>query len=220
MGDLQRIEREPQNLSDKAYLRIKQAILEGVLSPGSRLVEKDLAEELGISRSPVREALQRLTLEGLVEKEDSTTRVCKISSDRAREIYDLRECLEKHALRKGGISVSPSQYSRLRDICEQMMERIENKELGELPELNENFHLTLIQPAGNEMLNGVMRMLFDKIRVYHAFAVGTREDQEASVRDHFRIVDALEANKVDRALEIVEEHYQRARDVYLFQRSS
>ncbi|NLG80651.1 MAG: GntR family transcriptional regulator [Firmicutes bacterium] len=156
-----------QIIREKVYARLRKAIVEGYFAPGERLVQDKLAEQLGVSRSPVREAIRRLESEGLVEVTPvRRVTVINMPLDEAVGLYDLREVLEGLAARLAARNITPDQLSGLRD-CVRRME-------GLLPpkttphrwvEENSRFHEIIVQASRNRKLTELLPVLCESIGV-------------------------------------------------------
>lgn len=101
--------------SDEAYRRLREEILTGRLAPGTALSEVEVAERLGVSRTPLRAALARLALEGLVDSTRRTAVVSRVSDDSIVELFELREALETHAARLAARRRDPAAFAALAD---------------------------------------------------------------------------------------------------------
>lgn len=176
--------------ADEVYDRLRGDIVHGVLRPNQRLVELDLAETLGVSRTPVREALQRLTLEGLVRRERGGWVVHEHSPEEIRAIYEVRAALEGYAAFLAAGRVTPEQ---LRELEELYPPGEAAAELGPdaQVELNERFHDGVIAAAGNQrlaQLSRASRQYYFNHRIARSYDA---EENRRSIESHRRILEAL-----------------------------
>src|SRR5690606_20033929 len=123
---------------------LRDAISSGVLKPGQRIVEQDLAEELGVSRLPIREAIRQLEYEGLLESVPHKGAVVATVSERdIRELFSLRDALETLAAGLVAQRASPGEVNQLQSIVDQMCEQSERRDFERLFEIDTEFHTML-----------------------------------------------------------------------------
>jgi DNA-binding GntR family transcriptional regulator len=196
---------------------IREAIVTGRLKPGDRLPEERLAQELRISRTPIREALRQLQTEGLVEvPRNRGARVRVHTEAELDDVYQLRALLEGFAARRAADRVSAAQITEMRESCERY-ERLDVKaEHDALLEENDRFHRIIFEAAGSELLTGILRQVTVIPRAaYRAFVGFTETERRASVEDHRRLTSALEQHDGERAELIARGHILEARDMVL-----
>jgi DNA-binding GntR family transcriptional regulator len=215
MAKLNKIQRQTESLSYKAHISLKRAILEGTIPPDTRLVEEELAKSLGISRSPIREAIQRLSVEGLVVKNQSETRVCRISQKEISELFDLRIILEHYGVGLALPNINSEKIKDIKTIYHQEIEALEKNDLDILPDLNQQFHYTIMKSTNNRTFEKIVDILYNQVRLLHTFAVGTREDQNTFLNHHLRIIEALEKKDIEKVRYLIKVHLKRAKEVYL-----
>jgi DNA-binding GntR family transcriptional regulator len=200
--------------SDEVYDRLRGDIVHGLLRPNERLVEVELAAALGVSRTPVRETLQRLTLEGLVRRRRGGWVVHEHSREEIRSIYEVRAALEGYAAFLAATRVTPAQ---LRELDELYPPGDAALALGpdEQVELNERFHDGVIAAAGNSRLAELSRAS----RQYyfnHRIARGyTAEETRRSIDGHRRILAALARGDGPEAEARAREHVDYALSIVL-----
>jgi DNA-binding GntR family transcriptional regulator len=194
------------NLSDEAYAALLDAIVTGELAPGARLRDQELAERLGISRTPVREALRRLADEGLVDvAPQSATRVAPIDIDRAAHAFPVVAALQALATRLGvpGLTRAGLEAMRAHD-----RERVRALRAGEIPAAiaaDDAFHGVLLDAAGNRELRRSLERLMPQIRrldLVHFRALSRQEPAGGTA--HAAILDACERGAADEAAALVE----------------
>lgn len=182
------------------YLRDK--IIDGEFSEGKRLVELDIAAELGVSRTPVREALWQLRSMNLIRSIGTGYEVTNVKRE-LLEILDIRAALEAHAVRRAATAIDNAQISRISEICTEM-EALAFDAVAKRGELNRLFHEELVKASGNERLLNmvsdyqgyftVAQPLFDK-----KFITKTQ-------REHRDILAALKERNGDKAAQLIVEH--------------
>lgn len=198
-----------QPLSEHAYEQIRDAIVRGELEPGSRLRDERLAESLGTSRTPVREALRRLADEGLVVTEpNSSTRVAPLDVDEATEAFPVLAALHGLATRLGVPNLSPAEDDRMHAIN---LER--RKALGEMDarkaiELDDAFHGVLVEKSRNSELARAIDRLMPKIHRLDLLHFDELARDQAP-DDHGPILEACRARDAAEAARLVEASFLR-----------
>jgi DNA-binding GntR family transcriptional regulator len=204
-----------RNASVAATELIRSAIVDGRLHPGQRLKEEELARELGISRTPVREALLMLQAEGLVDA--SPNRGAKVRAHTAQDLddlYQLRALLEGHAARRAASRLTDEAIASLHASCKRFGALLENDQtnLRELVKENVAFHETILDGAGSVRLAAMVRNVIELPLVYRSYIWYSPEQQRISGHYHAQITRALEARDAERAEIIMKEHIFEARD--------
>jgi DNA-binding GntR family transcriptional regulator len=190
---------------------IRRAITEGRFQPGERLKEEELARELGISRTPVREALLILQAEGLVDaapKRGAT--VQSLSLSELIDLYDLRALLEGAAARLAARSITPQQVTKLRESCDRLERLPADASLRELVDENLVFHLTVLEATGSARLAGMMRTIIEIPLVYRSH-IWYSDDREEIAARYREITNALEAHDAANAELLMWQHIDQAR---------
>lgn len=199
--------------------RIRRRILLGEYGPGEHLKEKRLAEELGVSRTPVRQALTMLEAEGLVEIAwNRGAMVCTFEAEEVWEIYDLRAMLEGHAARRAASHVTREELERLRGLAE-TQEAISpgdtagrEAEIRSLVATNQEFHGAIAEASRNGRLQKLLQRTVEVPLVYKAFFWYTPHERAISNHYHRQIVGALEQGDGERADILMREHVYEGRD--------
>lgn len=196
---------------------IREAILDGRLPPGRRLKEEELAQELGISRTPVREALLLLQAEGLVDASPNRgARVHSHSIEDLNDLYQLRALLEGYAARRAATGLPEERIDALRESCARFEELIEDgADMRVLVKENLVFHQTVLEGAGSARLGMMVRQVVEMPLVYRSYAWYSREQQQISAHYHRQITRALAARDSERAELVMKEHIFEARDLLL-----
>ncbi|MDA8261644.1 MAG: GntR family transcriptional regulator [Actinomycetota bacterium] len=197
------------NLStDVAYQSIRAKILSGELAGGAWLRENELANQLGVSRTPVREALGRLVADGLARHEPNRgVRVEEWTPRDLNEIYDLRVLLESHGTAMAALNPA-TDVVLLDKLASEMTLITEQRhpDFGRLTELNNNFHSTLLESSGNERLTTVVASIVQVPLVRQTFARYNQAELERSMAHHHEIVRAVEAGDAQWAEAIMRAH--------------
>jgi DNA-binding GntR family transcriptional regulator len=199
---------------------IREAIVDGRLAPGQRLKEVQLARELGISRTPIREALLLLQAEGLVEaspNRGSTVRTYDVQE--LEDIYELRAVVEGHAARRAAARITPEELDELRASCVRfealVADAVPSGPVTELVRENALFHAMILDACGSERLAGMVRPLIVPLLVYKSYVWYSPEQARLSLHSHVQLVKALERREAERADALMREHVFQGRDVLL-----
>ena len=195
-------------LSDQIYAMIKTMIKDASLAPGEQLVESQLARQLSVSQAPVRDALKRLTHEGLVTHQRHQGHfVATFSDEEARQAKVARSALEALA---GGLTagrLDEATHRRLTDLIEQMRRAAADRRLGEFRELDFAFHRAVIEASGNGYLPRMWDILEPSLRSMHILGDPHFAGDWGQVADwHGSLLEALESGDAAAASELFRAH--------------
>jgi DNA-binding GntR family transcriptional regulator len=179
------------HLSQETYRQLRDAIVRGEIRPNERLVETELAERLQMSRTPVREGLQRLASEGLIVSRRRGWVVREHSAAEIREIYEARTALEGYAARLAAERGSDAQIAEIRKLHDEGDEDISPSAREHLVDVNDAFHESIAAAAGNETLTEMIRRSRKHFFNYRVAELYTEQEAASSVAGHGEIVDAL-----------------------------
>ncbi len=202
-----------RKVTDWVYEELKSAIVDLRLAPGDPLREATLADQLGVSKTPIREALTRLEQEGLVETTSFKGAVVTgYSRQDLLEIYELRELLENAAARTAAESMADADRDRLDRICRESRKLKKNHDAAGLPALISAFDDVLFEQVRNSRI----RALIENLRA-HLTRIGHLTAEipgriEASVDEHEKIVQAIAARDPELAERQMREHIRSVRD--------
>jgi DNA-binding GntR family transcriptional regulator len=192
---------------------IRRRIIAGSLPQGERIFEDQLAQALGVSRNPVREALQTLAREGFVEMEPRRgARVMVLSDTRATQLFQVREPLEGLVASLAAARRTDAQLRDIDDVIEAGRTALVSGDLSPLPSLNTRFHGLLVETAGNELLTEVLDGLTHVIEWMYTRRV--RERGLWSWEEHAAIAACIAAQDGAAAQALACEHIRNARDAY------
>lgn len=197
---------------EAAYRYIRGAIQRGEIKPGERLRELELAERIGLSRTPIREALARLESEGLVVH-DSTRGivVAELDYGMITELYYMREVLEGTAAGLAAQHASEVEISILDDLCSQY-EAAMGDEVA-LTASNRRFHETLYRCSHNRYLLNMVKVLNDALSLLGTTTLGSPERAEETLREHRAVVAAIRNRDAAAATEALRAHIRSAQKV-------
>lgn len=203
---------ERGRLVDDVHTRLRDAIFAGDIAPGSRLGIPGLATRLGVSRSPVREAVLRLVQEGLaVEEPHKGAVVAQLDVEQLLGVYEVRSVLEGLAARLAATSGEDPQ-GRLGVFIQRHVAAVESQDLGLAFEADLDFHRALREMTGNAQLSGFLEQIQGKVRLAMTRTI-IRPGPHLAVADHQAIYDAIVAGDGDRAEKMARAHIARLRDV-------
>jgi DNA-binding GntR family transcriptional regulator len=192
---------------------IRRRIIAGVLPQGERIREEELAAELGVSRNPVREALQTLTHEGFVEIEPRRgARVMVLSDERAGHLFEVREVLEGLVAALAAKRRTLRQLGEIERVTSAGLDAVPSGELAALPALNSRFHALLVDAAANPLLAEIHTDLTNVIQWMYTRRLLQRG--QWSWDEHAAITRAVADQDADRAAELARAHIRNARDAY------
>ena len=183
---------------------LESAIVSGELAPGTRLRDQDLAEQLGVSRTPVREAMQRLEAEGLVEtRPGSSTRVSPLDPDDARNVFPVVAHLHGLAARLAVPRLGPAEMEAMRRHNERVLQAAEEGDRPRMVEADSDFHAVLVAGSGNDVVVELLDRLTPRVRRYE-YALYDAATGQTSAHDHDDIVAACEKGDAEAAARLVE----------------
>jgi DNA-binding GntR family transcriptional regulator len=200
------IENKP--LRERVLDSLRNAIVNGELKPGEAVVETELAAQLGVSRAPLREAINVLNMEGLLETIPyHGTTVKQLSRKDIEDLYSVRSMMEVFAVRhiiehdKTEVTVT-----LLRASCKAMLKAAENNDLSTLNRLDRAFHNALIESSENEMLLMLWNSVTLRVQQVMSLSNELKGDLLLIARNHQIIVDALAEADVDESTRLIDEH--------------
>lgn len=198
--------------SERAYREIKRRLFDNEFSPGTAFLEEELAQLLGMSRTPVREAMIRLAKEGMIEiRPRHGMRVLSVSADDMREIYEALTGLESTAAeivaRRG---LSTAELEGLREAVREMDKALGQDDLRAWAQADEKFHASLVQATNNRRLIALVGQLWDQAHRARLLTLHLRPKPTTSNRDHEALVTAIAERDPEKARRIHHEHRARA----------
>lgn len=201
---------ERQPATEVAYQVIRGRIMAGTLQSGARLTERGLAEELGLSRTPVREAINRLVHEGFAERGDGySTRVAAFPDAELDQIFEIRRRLECYAAERAALranDVQVDQLDRLTQDMEDLTPPVTAADYEKISNINTAFHRIISEAARSPRLMTVLQMAVDigiVARTYHSYS---EADLIRSARHHRELVDAIRARNPEWAASVMSSH--------------
>jgi DNA-binding GntR family transcriptional regulator len=205
-----------RRLVDDATQALRDAILNGRLPAGARLRQTELAAQLQISRTPIREALGRLRQEGLIAlTSGGGVRVALLELDEAVELYDLREVLDGLAARLAAQRAGRSALARLEAALARMARCLERRNPNQWFGAHVTFHDEIFRAGGHARLQGLAGVVRLSIRHFHPLLLKTEGRLEDAYREHRRIFEAIRAHDGEAAEREARAHIQNAKEIVL-----
>lgn len=199
------INTQPQTLSDRVYDAICNAIVEGELAPGQRLREAEVADTLGVSRTPVREAFARLGQQNLVDKEPSGAySVAKWDRQTLWEVATVRTALEELAIGQACQNLTEEDFGILQNLIADVGTAIENKDYERLIAIDINFHSFLWSRSGHKLLEAMLEQLRPQVRYFMYLA--RPADEHYTTESHQKLVEALRRGDAEVVKSTLKEH--------------
>lgn len=213
---IQPIEDSNKTISSIAQERIRHAILEGVLPPGSRIDQNQLARDLNTSLVPVREALKKLESDGFVQIIPRRGAfVANVSLGDVEDLYHARSVIEGSAGYEAALKLSEDDLSQLRRLYMQVNEALKKGDYDRFTRLNRQFHFVIFDAADSKYLSKVISGLWDLAERYRHRSTLIKDRAEAISVEHLAILDACEKREGDALRGAILDHLDRTlKDVY------
>lgn len=199
-------------LRDVVFNTLRQAILKGELKPGERLMELALAERLGVSRTPIREAMRKLELEGLVVMIPRRgAQVANITEKDLNDVLEVRIALENMAIEKACKRMSGEQMDKLWQAAKEFERTMSDGNLVRLAQADVAFHESIYEASDNRRLIQVLNNLREQIYRYRVEYLKDEETRNVLVKEHEELYKAIRDRDVERALAISFQHIENQR---------
>ena len=196
--------------AQRVLRRLREMIVRGELAPGARIVERALCVELSVSRTPMREALKLLEIDGLVElSQNRGARVRSFSELEARELFEVLSGIESHAAELATERMTRKELARVKDLHSKMAKHCEASELDPYFDLNTAIHEMIVGATENSVLINVYENLMLRARRGRYMAILDHRRWEQSMEEHEALVDALDRRNAADAGRIWRTHLMR-----------
>lgn len=208
-----------RSAADEVYATVRRAIVDGSLTPGERVVEERVAQQLNVSRTPVREALLRLERENLVARSGRGMAVRSFSAAEVGDIYDLRAHVESYGARLAANRITEQEVRELRRVQDEMVAELEQEVSDELESLkrlaglNQRFHLTVVQSARSTPLVRIMNHVVQTPLIYKSYLWYDEENKTRSAQEHEALIGHLAERRPEAAERCWREHIEAGRDI-------
>lgn len=204
--------RKGRFLREQVYKRLKETILDGNLAPNTRLIEEKIASEIGTSRTPVREAIQKLEKEGLIKKlPKGGFAVSKITEADVEDVFGIRSVLEGYAGYLATLRAKEEDIKALEEIVKKEEEYVVLKKYNEIIQLNTEFHDKLYRTARSERLYNIINDLRDYIYRFRRLIFSFEGMAEVSIKDHKDMIELMKAKKASKVESLIRRHIIRGK---------
>lgn len=205
-----------QPLREVVCETLRDAIRKGVLAPGERLMEIQLAEELGVSRTPVREAIRKLELEGyVIMMPRRGTYVANLSIRDVNEVFEIRTTLDSLACGLAAERITDEELEHLQRLLVAIGGYIEDNDMDKIVETDMEFHDLLYQASRNSRLIGIIFNLCEQLTRFRSTSMSYPGRLQATHEEHCRIVEAIAQGNVQEAQAAAEHHMEQAEHTLL-----
>ena len=202
------------SLADQVFDRLEADILSGKYARGTVLTEMKLCEELGVSRTPVREALKRLEQEHIIDSSGKGVTVLGISDDDARVLFTIRESVEGLAAAACAAGISDEQLAGLKENLELQEFYLAKHDSEKIKELDSEFHRKIYEAAGSVVWSDTLLPLLNKLQKVRKASLENESRAERSFEEHKAILAALEKRDGNKAKAAMERHAGNARQYF------
>ena len=194
-------------LRDVAYQTLRKAILRGDLQPGERLMEMKLADQMGVSRTPVREAIRMLELDGLVVMTPRKgASVAQLSDRSLRDVLEVRRALEQLAGELACERMTKKDFDDLAEANRRFTEVIDSEDVTTVAEADEYFHSLIFKATGNEKLIQLVSQFREQMYRFRIEHIKDLPDRDILIREHQEIMQALRKRDVELTKKCIGDH--------------
>jgi DNA-binding GntR family transcriptional regulator len=195
-----RLTEHPPLRRDQAFDRLRDAIITGHFAPGARLIERELCEAMGVSRTSIREVLRRLEAEQLIEVEPRRGPVvARLTRKQVAEIYEVRALLETAVVRRFALEASNEEISELRRIYEELSVARRQEDVAAIVNTTRQFSEHMMRVVDHELINDIHQKLIARISVSRVLAISVPGRLEQSASELAIVMDAIERRDADSA---------------------
>ena len=207
-----------QPLNQQVYARLQEMILDGTIRLGEQLDERTLANDLEVSRTPIREAIGQLVGEGIVEyRSNRRNYIRKFTVKQVNDLFQVRSALEALAIRLAMPKISQEVMDKIHGILDRVERALEEDDMAAYSDADREFHNTIIHLTGNETLIIALERLSFQIQMIRTIANRDANVVERTHRERPQIVSALEARNPELAAKLMEEHIDGVRQAVVAQ---
>ncbi|MBZ4688227.1 MAG: hypothetical protein PWQ96_872 [Clostridia bacterium] len=198
-------------LREIVFETLRTAIIDGTLQPGERLMEVQLAEDLGVSRTPVREAIRKLELEGFVVMVPRKgAYVSSLSLKDITDVFEIRASLEALAAGLAAERISPEELEKLERLLVQEAESSNNDDLDAIIKFDTEIHEVIYTASRNHKLVNIINNLREQIQRYRSTSLTYPGRMKIALDEHKKIVEAISARDVNNARKLAQKHIESA----------
>jgi DNA-binding GntR family transcriptional regulator len=199
--------------ADRAYDALRLMIVNNDFRDGYPILDKEIAKSLGMSRTPVREAIQRLKAEGLLDVVPRKgVYVKRLTAEEIRESYEFGEALEGMVAYLAAERANIEHADELQVIVDAMDQALESRNIMQWISMDEEFHTRLWAMCGNRMIENALRVLYIQIHRVRIFITAAYLDKVTSNREHRQLIEVIKAGNAEASRRIHQKHWRRIRD--------
>lgn len=205
------MEHKTVSLADQVFERLESEILSGKYQRGEILTEMKLCADMGVSRTPIREAIRRLEQEHLIEYSPKGVVVVGIAEQDLRDIYDIRLALEGLAAARAAENITEEGLTALREALELQEFYVSKKDAERIRSTDNLFHSLLYRSTGSTAYDDTLALLHRKTQKFRKASVENSSRAEASVKEHRAVYEAIAAHDPEAAAAAMQTHVANAR---------
>lgn len=195
---------------------LRDAIMNGMLKPGERLMEIQLAEQLGVSRTPVREAIRRLELEGFVVMIPRRgTYVADLSIKDINDVFEVRMALDVLAAGLAAERITDEELEQMERLLVEISEHIKDNNMDKIVEVDSDFHDILYRASRNDRLAGIIANLREQFTRFRTISMSYPGRLVNTLEEHCRLVEAIAQRDVELAQNAARDHLENAEQILL-----
>lgn len=198
------------SLGDMVYRQIKDSIINGELLPGDRLMELKLAEQMGVSRTPVRDAIKRLENEDMVVTvKDRGAKVASINAKDVKEATEMRIVLGQMCVRMAAENISDEYIRKMKDTNENFLRAAMAGDVRKLSLADNAFHRCICDATGSKIVHEITEVFEQKILRYKFEYLRMEKDYTSIYNEHRQLAETLAAGDADKAQDLIKAHVSR-----------
>lgn len=203
-------------LREIVFETLREAIISGQLAPGERLMEVQLAEDMGVSRTPVREAIRKLELEGFVVMVPRKgAYVADMTAKDVADVFEIRAALESLACGLAAERITEGELDELEKMLHRVADSVGQHDLEALVQADTDFHDMLYRASRNQRLVQIISNLREQIQRFRAISLAAPGRMQQTLEEHKRLVEAVAERDVARAAQLAQEHIENAENQML-----
>lgn len=199
------------SLTDRVFERLEQDILSEKYRSGEILSELSLSKQLGVSRTPIREAVRRLEQENLIEYMPKGIKVLGISAEDVKDIFDVRLAIEGLAVKKSAEKVTDEQLKILEETVELQEFYTARNDADHIKNMDSRFHEKIYECCNSSTYSEILSLLHKKTQRYRMLSVENEQRAKEAVKEHRKILNALISRDGEKAKKLTEQHIINAK---------
>ena len=198
------------SLANQVYQQIEKNILSGVYKAGEIISESKLSEELGVSRTPIREAIARLENDKLIGITPSGTVVLGITDEDVADMFAVKTALAPMVVKMAAMNISDEDLAKLKEILDQQEFYQEKKNIEKVRNLDTQFHDIIYSASGSPIFQAVLSPIHHKLMKYRKDSLTNEGRSRYSIEEHVKIYEAIQAGNQEKIEELVLKHVDQA----------